>query len=53
VQANEKWSIHTSTPGLLGHAVRKHGFSFLPNYVMLPLAANVACVLQDLGAAGS
>ncbi|KAH8691098.1 putative mitochondrial carrier protein [Talaromyces proteolyticus] len=32
----EKWSLHTTTPGLLAHAVRLHGWKFLPNQV-LPL----------------
>lgn len=40
-QANEAWSWRRSTPGLLAHAVRAQGLSFIPNYVLPPLLANV------------
>jgi hypothetical protein len=42
VQAGEPWSLKMSTPGLLGHAVRTYGWSFIPNQVLPPLMANVA-----------
>ncbi|PYI04287.1 mitochondrial carrier [Aspergillus sclerotiicarbonarius CBS 121057] len=34
------WSLHTTTPGLLVHAVRTYGWRFIPNQVMPPLLAN-------------
>lgn len=30
-----------STPGLLAHAIREHGFGFIPNQVLPPMLANV------------
>ncbi|KAI9788772.1 MAG: hypothetical protein M1816_006553 [Peltula sp. TS41687] len=42
VQANERWSWRMSTPGLLAHAVRTHGWAFVPNQLLPPLIANVA-----------
>ncbi|KAI9845670.1 MAG: hypothetical protein M1837_004644 [Sclerophora amabilis] len=57
VQANERWSWRLSTPGLLAHAVKSHGWSFIPNQVLPPLIANVSVgailytsYLQSLGA---
>ncbi|KAF9885438.1 hypothetical protein FE257_012874 [Aspergillus nanangensis] len=51
------WSLHTTTPGLLVHAVRTYGWRFIPNQVMPPLLANTAVgavlytsYLQVLGA---
>ncbi|KAJ5095155.1 Mitochondrial substrate/solute carrier [Penicillium argentinense] len=38
--AEGKWSIHTTTPGLLLHAVRTYGWQFIPNQVLPPLMAN-------------
>ncbi|KAJ5105145.1 Mitochondrial substrate/solute carrier [Penicillium alfredii] len=38
--ADGKWSIHTTTPGLLVHAVRTYGWRFIPNQVLPPLLAN-------------
>ncbi|PWY68044.1 mitochondrial carrier [Aspergillus heteromorphus CBS 117.55] len=34
------WSLHTTTPGLLVHAVRTYGWRFIPNQVMPPLLGN-------------
>lgn len=34
------WTWRTSSPMLLASAVRQHGFSFLPNYILPPLFAN-------------
>ncbi|KAL4786674.1 mitochondrial carrier domain-containing protein [Aspergillus varians] len=52
-----RWSIHTTTPGLLIHAVRTYGWRFIPNQVMPPLLANAGVgavlytsYLQVLGA---
>ncbi|KAI5800266.1 mitochondrial carrier domain-containing protein [Peziza echinospora] len=42
VQANEKWSLKMTTPGLLVHAVKHHGWSFIPNQVLPPLFANAS-----------
>lgn len=42
VQANESWSWRLSTPGLLTHAVKTHGWLFLPNQVLPPMLANVS-----------
>ncbi|KAK8202022.1 hypothetical protein M8818_005547 [Zalaria obscura] len=57
VQANEAWSLHLTTPGILAHAVKTYGWSFIPNQVIPPLLANVtvgavlyASYLQTLGA---
>ncbi|KAL8749652.1 MAG: hypothetical protein Q9199_007553 [Rusavskia elegans] len=41
VQANESWSWRMSSAGLLTHAVRTYGWSFIPNQVLPPLVANV------------
>ncbi|KAL8791184.1 MAG: hypothetical protein Q9213_000141 [Squamulea squamosa] len=41
VQANEAWSWHMSSAGLLAHAVRNHGWRFIPNQILPPLLANV------------
>ncbi|KAJ5322993.1 Mitochondrial substrate/solute carrier [Penicillium brevicompactum] len=38
--ADGKWSLHTTTPGLLLHAVRTYGWRFIPNQVLPPLMAN-------------
>lgn len=38
--ADGKWSIHTTTPGLLFHAVKTYGWQFIPNQVLPPLMAN-------------
>ncbi|PGG97112.1 hypothetical protein AJ79_09340 [Helicocarpus griseus UAMH5409] len=35
------WSWHTTTPGLLAHAVRTYGWRFIPDQVLPPLMANV------------
>ncbi|KAJ5928023.1 Mitochondrial substrate/solute carrier [Penicillium verhagenii] len=55
--AEGKWSIHTTTPGLLLHAVRTYGWRFIPNQVLPPLLANAGIgavlytsYLQVLGA---
>jgi hypothetical protein len=52
-----KFSWHTTTPGLLAHAVKTHGWRFIPDQVIPPLLANVAVgavlytsYLQILGA---
>ncbi|KAL4912207.1 mitochondrial carrier domain-containing protein [Aspergillus aurantiobrunneus] len=52
-----RWSLHTTTPGLLIHAVRTYGWRFIPNQVMPPLLANAGVgavlytsYLQVLGA---
>ncbi|KAI9759374.1 MAG: hypothetical protein M4579_002363 [Chaenotheca gracillima] len=42
VQASERWSWRTSTVGLLAHAVKLHGWGFIPNQVLPPLVANVS-----------
>ncbi|KAJ5888868.1 Mitochondrial substrate/solute carrier [Penicillium taxi] len=55
--AEGKWSLHTTTPGLLLHAVRTYGWQFIPNQVLPPLLANAGVgavlytsYLQVLGA---
>ncbi|KAL4940992.1 hypothetical protein BDV06DRAFT_195383 [Aspergillus oleicola] len=52
-----RWSLHTTTPGLLIHAVRTYGWRFIPYQVMPPLLANAGVgavlytsYLQVLGA---
>ncbi|OCK75860.1 putative mitochondrial carrier protein [Lepidopterella palustris CBS 459.81] len=40
VQANLGWSWRITTPALLAHAVKTHGWMFLPNQVLPPLLAN-------------
>ncbi|KZF20720.1 mitochondrial carrier [Xylona heveae TC161] len=42
VRAKERWSWRMTTPGLLAHAVKYHGWSFIPNQVLPPLIANVS-----------
>lgn len=39
--ANAKWSWKTTTPGILAHAVKTYGWSFIPNQVLPPLLANI------------
>ncbi|KAL2007162.1 hypothetical protein VTN00DRAFT_8600 [Thermoascus crustaceus] len=34
------WSLYTTTPGLLAHAVRTYGWRFIPDQVLPPLLAN-------------
>jgi len=41
IQEGAKWSWRMSTPAILAHAVRTHGWAFLPNQVLPPLLANV------------
>ncbi|KAI9716549.1 MAG: hypothetical protein M1812_005280 [Candelaria pacifica] len=41
VQAQERWSWRLSTPGLLAHAVKERGWSFIPNQVLPPMIANI------------
>ncbi|KAL8900147.1 MAG: hypothetical protein Q9192_001232 [Flavoplaca navasiana] len=41
VQASEAWSWWMSSAGLLTHAVRTHGWAFIPNHIIPPLLANV------------
>ncbi|KAI9807511.1 MAG: hypothetical protein M1825_005451 [Sarcosagium campestre] len=41
IQAKEPWSLRMSTPALLAHAVRTHGWAFVPNQILPPLVANV------------
>ncbi|KAJ5911043.1 uncharacterized protein N7473_000346 [Penicillium subrubescens] len=55
--AEGKWSIHTTTPGLLLHAIKTYGWRFIPNQVLPPLMANAGVgavlytsYLQVLGA---
>ncbi|KAJ5661630.1 Mitochondrial substrate/solute carrier [Penicillium maclennaniae] len=48
--AEGKWSIHTTTPGLLLHAVRTYGWQFIPNQVLPPLIANAAPFNRRVGA---
>ncbi|EOD49649.1 putative mitochondrial carrier protein [Neofusicoccum parvum UCRNP2] len=57
VQANLPWSWRMTTPAILAHAVREHGWSFIPNQVLPPMLANVTvgavlytAYLQSLGA---
>ncbi|KAL9026299.1 MAG: hypothetical protein Q9196_005013 [Gyalolechia fulgens] len=47
VQANQSWSWRMSSAGLLAHAVRSHGWAFIPNQILPPLLANtsVAAIL--------
>ncbi|KAM0718080.1 hypothetical protein Q7P37_006412 [Cladosporium fusiforme] len=40
VQAGERWSWRMTSPAMLAHAVREHGWSFIPNQVLPPLVAN-------------
>ncbi|KAF2397362.1 mitochondrial carrier [Trichodelitschia bisporula] len=42
VQSGAAWSWQTTTLGLLAHAVKTHGWSFIPNQVLPPLIANVS-----------
>lgn len=41
VQAGSAWGWHTSTPGILAHAVKEYGWGFIPNQILPPLLANV------------
>ncbi|KAL8996659.1 MAG: hypothetical protein Q9169_003883 [Polycauliona sp. 2 TL-2023] len=41
VQASEAWSWRMTSAGLLTHAVRTHGWTFIPNHMLPPLLANV------------
>ncbi|KAF4309192.1 mitochondrial carrier protein [Botryosphaeria dothidea] len=41
VQANLPWSWRMTAPAILAHAVREHGWSFIPNQVLPPMMANV------------
>ncbi|KAI9708825.1 MAG: hypothetical protein M1820_003780 [Bogoriella megaspora] len=57
VQRNEGWSWRITTPGLLAHAIKEHGWSFIPKQVAPPLMANLSVgamlyttYLQSLGA---
>jgi len=56
VQAGERWSWKMTSPAMLAHAVKEHGWMFLPNQVLPPLLANTivgavlyAGYLQTLG----
>lgn len=40
VQAGEGWSWRMTTPAILAHAIRSHGWGFIPNQVLPPLLAN-------------
>jgi hypothetical protein len=40
VQANTGWHWRVSTPAVLAHAVKTHGWGFLHNQVLPPLLAN-------------
>lgn len=46
------WSLHTTTPGLLVHAVRAYGWRFIPNQVMPPLLANAGYAVLLLHRSG-
>ena len=37
-----QWSFHTTTPGLLAHAIKNYGWRFIPDQLLPPLVANVA-----------
>ncbi|KAL9069514.1 MAG: hypothetical protein Q9157_006122 [Trypethelium eluteriae] len=57
VQRNGGWSWRTTTPGLLAHAIKNHGWDFIPKQVLPPLMANLSVgavlytsYLQCLGA---
>lgn len=39
-QETAKWSWRMTTPAVLWHAIRKEGWTFIPNQVMPPLIAN-------------
>ncbi|KAE9961908.1 hypothetical protein BLS_001150 [Venturia inaequalis] len=41
VKAGSSWSWHITTPGLLYHAIRDQGWTFIPNQVLPPMLANV------------
>lgn len=38
----QQWSWRLTTPGILAHAVRTYGWTFIPNQVLPPLLANVS-----------
>lgn len=42
VQAGEAWSWRMTSPALLAHAIKTHGWGFIPNQVLPPLLANTA-----------
>ena len=42
VRSGEPWSWRMTSPAILAHAVRQHGWSFIPNQVLPPLLANTA-----------
>ncbi|KAK5164263.1 uncharacterized protein LTR77_009957 [Saxophila tyrrhenica] len=42
IQAGEPWSYRQLSPFILAHAIRTHGWSFIPNQVLPPLLANTA-----------
>lgn len=48
VNAGTPWSWHVTTPGLLFHAVREQGWTFIPNQVLPPMLANVTYVSSTL-----
>lgn len=43
-KAGSPWSWHVTTPGLLYHAIRDQGWTFIPNQVLPPMLANVTYV---------
>ncbi|KAF1983850.1 putative mitochondrial carrier protein [Aulographum hederae CBS 113979] len=56
VQSAKSWSWRTTTAGVLAHAVKEHGWSFIPNQILPPMLANVTVgavlytsYLQSLG----
>ncbi|KAA8913216.1 mitochondrial carrier domain-containing protein [Sphaerosporella brunnea] len=40
ITANAGWSFAQTTPGLLAHAIREHGWGFIPRQVLPPMIAN-------------
>lgn len=42
VQPNQRWSWRMSSAGLLAHAIRSHGWAFIPNQIIPPLLANTS-----------
>lgn len=42
VQAGENWSWRLTSPAILAHAVKTHGWGFIPNQLLPPLLANTA-----------
>ncbi|GAB7345964.1 hypothetical protein MBLNU457_4187t1 [Dothideomycetes sp. NU457] len=54
--SSQGWSWRMTTPGILAHAIKTYGWSFIPNQVLPPLLANVTIggalyytYLQSLG----